>query len=304
METLILGRGTKIFYDLESKLIGRHPTSSNILESGSDNSLYMGLTSNVDSVELICSIMNLNNIEDFSNKTFNMGFYGDNVEIQCNVNHEGQLQYKIVGNGKMYELLTKYERNIGPINRDKLLIILDFINQEIYFEESDVEFSHTESTAKLKKSKEELKEIVDDCKKIVNPNLDVNGYIETKLNVRNNSVQRTFRNNLLVEFDGKCAICGINKKELLHASHILPYSKCSSVGEMVDYNNGLLLCVNHDELFDKGYISFDKDSGKILISNEIDPRLYNFLNINKEIVLDNKYLTTKRKNYLSTHKLK
>lgn len=304
METLILGKGTKIFYDLESKIIGRHPTNSNILESGSDNSLYMGLNNNQDSVDLICEIMNIDNIEEFRDKSYIMGFYGDTVEVQCNVNNDGQLQYKIVGNGKMFELLTKYERNIGIINRDRLLIMMDFYNHEIFFEESDVDFSTTASNSKNKKSKEELKSIVEESRQIVDPNVDVNGYIETKLSVRNNYVQRTFRNNLLVEFDGKCAICEINKKELLYASHILPYSKCSSVNEMIDYNNGLLLCVNHDELFDKGFISFDENDGKIMISSEIEKSLYDVLNINENITLNNKYLTDKRKSFLSTHKLK
>lgn len=303
MEVLKL-RGTKIFYDLDSKIIGRHPTDSNILESGSDNSLYMGLNSNNNSVQLISKIMDLNNINEFSGKSFVMSFYGESVDVQCNVNHEGQLQYKIVKNGKMHELLSKYERNIGPINKDKLLIMMDFTNYEIFFEESDDDVSTASSNSKNKKSKQELNEVVEESKKISDPNVDVNGYIETTLNIRNNYVQRTFRNNLLVEFDGKCAICEINKKELLHASHILPYSKCNSVNEMIDYNNGLLLCVNHDELFDKGFISFDVDSGKLLISNEIDETLYHVLNISKDITLASKYLNDKRKKFLSTHKLK
>ena len=303
MEILELGRGAKIFYDLETKIIGRHPTGSNLLKSGSDNSLYMGLTSSDDSVKLISQIMGLNSISDFNGKSIWMSFYGERIEIQCNINHDGQLQYKIVGNGKMYELLEKYENNIGSINRDKLLIMLDFSNSEIYFDEASAEFVVATSVIK-KKSKNELKEIVDDVKKIVSPNIDVDGYIETKLTVRNNYVQRTFRNNLLVEFNGRCAICGVNKKELLHASHILPYSKCKTVDQMIDYNNGLLLCVNHDELFDKRYISFDKDNGKIKISNEINSELYEILNINPDIVLNEKYLTDKRRDYLSTHDVK
>ena len=303
MNTLIL-KGTKVFYDLESKIIGRHPTNSNILESGSDNSLYMGLINNIDSINLINHIMGLSNIGEFNNKSIMMGFYGDPVEVQCNINKEGQLQYKIVGNGKMFELLEKYEKNIGVINRDKLLIMLDFNNNEIFFEESDEEFSSSKASKDKKKAEEEIKDIVDDCKKFVNPNEDVDGYIETKLNIRNNYVQKNFRKNLLVEFDGKCAICGINKKELLRASHILPYSKCPSVKEMVDYNNGLLLCVNHDVLFDKRYITFDKDNGKIQISNDINKKLYEILNISENITLESKYLTSKRKRYLSTHVLK
>lgn len=303
METLIL-KGTKIFYDIESKIIGRHPTNSNILEHGSDNSLYMGLINNHDSANLICKIMDLKNIQEFKDKSYMMSFYGDIIEVQCNVNNDGQLQYKIVGNGKMFELLTKYEKNIGTINRNELLIMLDFINNEIFFARSTDDFSTIASNSKKKNSEEELKAIVEETKKIIDPNVDVDGYIEAKLNVRNNYVQSTFRNNLFVEFDSKCAICEINKKDLLYASHILQYSKCPSVTEMIDYNNGLLLCANHDKLFDKGLISFDINNGKIIISNEIDKNLYDALNINENITLNKKFLTDKRKNYLSKHKLK
>lgn len=302
MKILELGRGTEIFYDPELKIIGRKPTISNLKKTGSDNSLYMGLINNKKSVDLITHIMGLSSIDDFNDKSIWMGFYGENVEVQCNINHEGQLQYKIVGNGKMAELLEKYENNIGSIERDKLLLMLDFLNNEIFFDKNDEEFV-TSTLVTEKNSKDELKQIVDDTKKIKDPNVDINGYIEAKLHVRNNYVQKTFRNNLLVEFNGICALCDINKKELLHASHILPYSKCSTVNEMIDYNNGLLLCANHDALFDKGYITFDSN-GNIMISTKINPGLYDILNISKDLVLDKKYMSSKRKKYLSTHKLK
>lgn len=303
MEKIVLERGTEIFYDIEAKIIGRHPTNSNILETGSDNSLYMGLNNNSDSIRIICSVMGLDNIDDFNQKSLNMSFYGEDVEVQCNINNDGQLQYKIVGNGKMYELLTKYERNIGKIDHEKLLILMDFNNYEIFFEKKE-DSSVNNLDIMSKTAKKELIDIIEESKNISSSNEDLDGYIETKLNVRNNYVQRIFRNNLLVEFDGKCAICGINKKELLRASHILPYSKCPSVNEMIDYNNGLLLCINHDELFDKGYISFDYNSGHIIISKEIDNRLYELLNLNNNIVLNKKYLSDKRKKYLAVHKLK
>lgn len=124
--------------------------------------------------------------------------------------------------------------------------------------------------------------------------------------MRNSGVQKRFKDNLMIEFNSKCAICNINNKELLKASHILPYSKCASVNEMIDYNNGLLLCVIHDELFDRGLISFDYHTGKIKIVRDeiLDRELYELLNISEEIVLDKKYITAKRAKYLATHKLK
>ena len=105
------------------------------------------------------------------------------------------------------------------------------------------------------------------------------------------------------EFNGKCALCAVSKKELLIASHILPYHKCPSVNEMIDKNNGLLLCITHDALFDKKYISFDQ-RGKIIISNEIDKKMYELLNINENVSLDSKFLTDLRIRYIATHKVK
>ena len=53
-----------------------------------------------------------------------------------------------------------------------------------------------------------------------------------------------------------CAVCGVSERRLLIASHILPWSK-SKGNEKTDPNNGLVLCVLHDKLFELDYISFD-----------------------------------------------
>lgn len=306
MNKIDLGRGTIIYYDIESKIIGRKPTVSNLKEYGSDNSLYMGLIEK-KSQNIICSIFNVENIDDFSNKKYNMNFYGEEIEVECNINKEGQLQLKVLGEGHMYYLLSKYERNVKEIeNKDNLVILLDFENMEILFDEingDDLEYEPD----KIKKEKHDMQYIVDQCKIIAkDKNLNLDGYIETQLSVRNSKVQRRFRDNLLVEFNGRCAICGIDKKELLRASHILPYSKCPTVEEMIDYNNGILLCVTHDELFDKKYISFDYYTGNIKIANEsiLDKKLYPLLNISENMKLDKKFITEKRTKYLATHKIK
>ncbi|MFD1781630.1 HNH endonuclease [Fredinandcohnia salidurans] len=52
--------------------------------------------------------------------------------------------------------------------------------------------------------------------------------------------------------------------------------------ERLDVDNGLLLCPNHDALFDKGFISFD-ENGRIIISKILDDTLKVFLNINNSL---------------------
>ncbi len=89
--------------------------------------------------------------------------------------------------------------------------------------------------------------------------------------------QSIFKKELLA-VEKKCKLCGVSDERFLVASHIKPWSQ-SNHQERLDSNNGLLLCPNHDALFDKGYISFDK-SGIIVISNSLNQQTKIFLNIN------------------------
>lgn len=90
--------------------------------------------------------------------------------------------------------------------------------------------------------------------------------------------QSTFKKALL-SIEKKCKLCGVSDERFLIASHIKPWSQ-SNNQERLDVNNGLLLCPNHDSLFDKGYISFD-DNGRILISDILNESTKVFLNVNE-----------------------
>lgn len=90
--------------------------------------------------------------------------------------------------------------------------------------------------------------------------------------------QSVFKKALLA-VEKKCRLCGVLDERFLIASHIKPWSQ-SSNQERLDVNNGLLLCPNHDALFDKGYISFN-DDGSILVSESLDEAIRIFLNINE-----------------------
>ena len=80
--------------------------------------------------------------------------------------------------------------------------------------------------------------------------------------------QGIFRDVLVKRYGKKCCLCGVTGKCFLVASHIKPWSD-SSPEERTDVNNGLLLCPNHDKLFDGGWISF-ADNGNIIISSSED----------------------------------
>lgn len=101
----------------------------------------------------------------------------------------------------------------------------------------------------------------------------------------------------LFAVEKKCKLCGVSDERFLVASHIKPWSQ-SNNQERLDVNNGLLLCPNHDALFDKSYISFD-DKGLILISDSLDEVSKVFLNINKTM---NIRMNERQRKYMEWHR--
>ena len=79
--------------------------------------------------------------------------------------------------------------------------------------------------------------------------------------------QGDFRATLIVAWEGKCPLAGVDHLPLLRASHIKPW-RYSTNAERLDPFNGLLLAVHVDALFDRGLISFE-DDGTLLISSTL-----------------------------------
>lgn len=92
--------------------------------------------------------------------------------------------------------------------------------------------------------------------------------------------QDKFR-KILIDRYKSCCLCGVTYESLLVASHIKPWSKSDS-HEKLDSGNGLLLCPNHDKLFDAGLISF-ADNGQILISEKLDEANRVYMNISDDM---------------------
>ncbi|MFI3211684.1 MAG: HNH endonuclease, partial [Peptostreptococcaceae bacterium] len=175
-------------------------------------------------------------------------------------------------------------------------IVFDFIKKEIFIRNRNFdELYYTNFNFLLN----ELDVLNEEMNKL--NIIDKDAYIEYVVRTRNTLFQKFFRESLLSKFDNKCAICGINKPELLVASHIVPFSKCETNKQMIDVDNGLLLCSMHDKLFDTGYITFDKD-GIIIFSPEIDnPILCEELKLNTNIKLRIEHLNERRKHNLDFH---
>lgn len=63
----------------------------------------------------------------------------------------------------------------------------------------------------------------------------------------------------IYERDQKCKICCSTNSYCLEAAHIKPYTKCESINDKYDVNNGITLCANHHKLLDNGMFTFNDD---------------------------------------------
>lgn len=119
---------------------------------------------------------------------------------------------------------------------------------------------------------------------------DVEKIVKTRVS------QGSFRRLLLLECH-HCNLCDISTTSVLRASHIKEWAE-SSKEERIDANNGLLLCANHDALFDRHLISFEPDTGNICISASIDDEQRNALNISESARLS---MNERMKAYMQIH---
>ena len=80
-------------------------------------------------------------------------------------------------------------------------------------------------------------------------------------------VNQSIYREKLINMHKKCCLCGVKDTRMLVASHIKPW-RYSEPEEKVDVYNGLLLCPNHDKVFDIGLITFS-NQGEIIVSNKL-----------------------------------
>lgn len=161
------------------------------------------------------------------------------------------------------------------------IAIYEYDNDELVEEASNAEKVYDLSYKQLKKYGEK-------------------GTIMVSAEVRNPDLQKKYKNNLSIKQNHKCVICGISTSEMLLGSHIKEASKCN-VTEKADIQNGLLLCANHDKLFDRHLISFNPESGLIQINEKMIKDGLDFLNLDKNFTLPSYLLTPERVKYLKIH---
>lgn len=90
---------------------------------------------------------------------------------------------------------------------------------------------------------------------------------ETKIReVKTRVNQNVFRQIVLSNYSGKCAITGIDLPDLLVASHILPWSQNEE--ERLNPENGICLSALYDRAYDKGLIGIT-EKYQIILSSEL-----------------------------------
>ena len=100
-------------------------------------------------------------------------------------------------------------------------------------------------------------------------NESINPTFKTQL-IKSRRGQGIFRSNVC-SIENACRITGIQDQRFLIASHIKPW-RLSNDKERLDGNNGLMLSPHIDQLFDKGFISF-QNNGELMVSEEISASL-------------------------------
>jgi putative restriction endonuclease len=96
------------------------------------------------------------------------------------------------------------------------------------------------------------------------------GPTETIASVKLRRGQEYFRDAVLNNFGGRCGVTELAIRELLIASHILPWG--THAEERLNVRNGLCLSRLHDAAFDRGLISFD-DQFRLLLSPRLKAEL-------------------------------
>ena len=81
--------------------------------------------------------------------------------------------------------------------------------------------------------------------------------------------QDYFRRMILANYDGRCALTGIDIPEVLLASHIIPWSDKSHTKERLNPTNGICLSALYDKAFDKGLITISPDDYKVELSSAL-----------------------------------
>lgn len=220
----------------------------------------------------------------YNHTTKPLGDTDDSFEKSVHVfEYVGRNRYRVLGTGYPYTGLVMRKRSSDR----KELVVGEWFNGHIIKWDKNMQLDLEDLKKDLQQEAIEISHKIDELNLI---GKEKESIVKTRVN------QGVFRERLLRRYS-QCCLCGVSCKDVLIASHIKPWSECEA-DEKLDVNNGLLLCPNHDSLFDKKLISFD-DDGQILISEKLDERNRTFLNIREGMHIE---ICDENRKYLNYHR--
>lgn len=220
----------------------------------------------------------------YNHTTKPFGDSDDSFENSVHVfEYVGRNQYRVLGEGYPYTGLVMRKRS----SDGKELIVGEWFNGRIIKWDIGMQLDIEDLENDLQQEVAEISQKIDALDLI---GKEKESLVKTRVN------QGVFRERLLRRYS-QCCLCDVTHKDVLIASHIKPWAECKA-DEKLDVNNGLLLCPNHDSLFDKKLITFD-DNGCILISKKLDERNRAFLNVREGMHIE---MCNENRKYLDYHR--
>ncbi len=182
--------------------------------------------------------------------------------------------------------------------RDYVLYMLhDYTFSEISYDKNKI---YPEETVASELAQLKLEIIDSKVAPNISNDFEKKQFIEDKMKTRNQAVQREFKKGLLENNEHVCPICGFAFSKFLIASHIKPYALCDNTYDAINSYNGLLLCPNHDKLFESAkYMTIDSYTGEIHLNEEArNSKDYGMLEGQK---IDIRLVQCERTHYLRWH---
>ena len=124
---------------------------------------------------------------------------------------------------------------------------------------------------------EELNAVEEEAEEYFLKNQEINknnNPTETRSQIKVRVYQNKLREIVLDNYNSTCAICEINKSDLLVCSHIKPWMAAKE--ERLNPRNAICFCVLHDKMFDKGYFSLDSEY-RIIFGTKSDKQIKKLL---------------------------
>lgn len=112
--------------------------------------------------------------------------------------------------------------------------------------------------------------------------------------------QGKFRSDLMKRWTGQCALTRVAMPEILRASHIKAWRDSSGL-ERTDPENGLLLAIHIDGLFDLGFVSFTA-GGNLIIGGAVPGQVRSAFGLDPGAAISG--LSDKNRSFLALHRAK